>query len=85
MGLDRKTVRKALTSCRWPENRPGQRTVRPSKLDSFKESIEARLMLTPSLSAVRIYDEVAKQGYEGRCPSSRSLYTGSKRRSGFGR
>jgi len=66
MGLDRKTVRKALVADCWPDDAAKPRVVRPSKLDPFRDYIRARLEGTPSLSAVRIYEEIAGQGYSGR-------------------
>ena len=66
MGLDRKTVRKALVADCWPDDAAKPRVVRPSKLDPFRDYIRARLEGTPSLSAVRIYEEIAGQGYSRR-------------------
>jgi transposase len=65
MGLDRKTVRKALRSEGWPDDDARVRVARPSKLDAFKPFIEARLEKS-ALSAVRLFEEIRAQGYCGR-------------------
>jgi transposase len=65
MGLDRKTVRKALRSESWPDDDARVRVARPSKLDAYKPYIQARLEGAP-LSAVRLYEEIRAQGYCGR-------------------
>ena len=43
----------------------GPRRPRPSKLDPYKEIIEARLAEYPELSAVRLFEEVRAAGYAG--------------------
>jgi transposase len=65
MGLDRKTVRKALRSESWPDDDSRARVARPSKLDPYKPFIEVRLE-SASLSAVRLFEEIRGQGYNGR-------------------
>lgn len=65
MGLDRKTVSKALRSESWPDDDARARVTRSSKLDPFKPYIEVRLAKAP-LSAVRLYEEIQPQGYDGK-------------------
>ena len=65
MGLDRKTVRKALRCESWPDDDARVRVRRASKLDAFKGYIRARLEKSP-LSAVRIFEEIVRQGYSGK-------------------
>ena len=65
MGLDRKTVRKALRHESWPDDDARVRVARPSKLDVSKPYIQARLEKSP-LSAVRLLEEIRAQGYDGR-------------------
>ncbi len=45
--------------------RYGPRRPRPSRLDPYKEIIETRLEAYPDLSAVRLFEEIRKAGYEG--------------------
>ena len=45
--------------------RYGPRRRRPSKLDPYKEIIDARLAEYPELSAVRLFEEVQAAGYPG--------------------
>ena len=78
MGLDRKTVRKALGTDCWPDDTQRPRVVRPSKLDPFRDYIRARLDGTPSLSAVRIYEEIKGQGYSGRISILKEFVHGIK-------
>ncbi len=76
LGVDRKTVRKALSKDSWPDDhRP--RVLRPSKLDAFKPYIDARLEQA-ALSAVRIYEEILPQGYDGRLSILRDYVRGVK-------
>jgi transposase len=65
MGVDRKTVRKALHCQSWPEDDARVRVGRSSKLDPYKPYIRARLEGVP-LSAVRLLEEIRAQGYGGR-------------------
>jgi len=65
MGLDRKTVRNALRCESWPDDDARVRVTRSSKLDAYKPYIEARLEKAP-LSAVRLFEEIRAQGYDGR-------------------
>ncbi len=60
--LDIKTVRGALKRDTFSY---GHQKSRSSKLDGFKDKIEALLKSYPSLSAVRIDEEIQKMGYEG--------------------
>lgn len=60
--LDIKTVRRALQKNSFSY---GRQKPRGSKLNQFKDKIEALLKTYPSLSAVRIYEEIQKMGYEG--------------------
>jgi len=66
LGCCHKTVSKALAM----EQPPGQ-TVRPartSKLDRYKSQIDKLIAQYPRLSAVRVWEEIAKgdHGYRGR-------------------
>jgi transposase len=61
--LDRKTVRKALRETQ-PPTRPTPRT-RQGLLEPFHEYLRGRLQQYPELSAIRLLDEVRKDGYEG--------------------
>jgi transposase len=60
-GLSRNTIRRVL---REKVPRPFQTPERGSKLDPFKDYIAARL-LASGLSAVRLFEEVKAQGYNG--------------------
>ena len=60
--LDIKTLRRALKRDTFSYDR---QKPRGSKLDGFKEKIEELLNSYPSLSAVRIHEEIQKMGYEG--------------------
>jgi transposase len=64
VGLDRKTVRRVLAAESWPEDDARRRVKRPSKLDPFKGYIRGRLEKAP-LSAVRLCEEIRRQGYTG--------------------
>ena len=63
-GFDRKTVRHYLSQDIPPK------TVRtrnkPSKLDPYKPHIKERLEKYPRLSRVRFFEEIQKQGYDGK-------------------
>jgi transposase len=62
LNLDPKTVRLALSK----ETFPGiPRKERPSKLDDFGERIDLLLSSYPGISAVRILEEIRKDGYAG--------------------
>ena len=60
--LDIKTVRRAIKRDTFSY---GRQKPRGSKLNGFKDKIEALLKSYPSLSAVRIHEEIQKMGYEG--------------------
>jgi len=60
--LDIKTVRGALKRETFSY---GRQKTRSSKLNGFKEKIDTLLKSYPSLSAVRIHEEIQKMGYEG--------------------
>jgi transposase len=62
LNLDIKTVRRAIKRESFCYGRQGPRS---SKLNGFKDKIEALLKSYPSLSAVRIHEEIQKMGYEG--------------------
>ena len=62
-GLHRDTIRRALTSDEPPSYGPRPR--RPSMLDAFVPTIEELLADEPTLSAVRIREELDKEGYAG--------------------
>jgi len=62
-GLHRDTIRRAL-ACSEPP-RYGPRPRRPSKLDPYLQVIEELLADEPTLSAVRIGEEIDALGYEG--------------------
>lgn len=62
LSLSVKTVRRALKQ----EHPPGPLVRnRPSQIDPFKEKIGLLLKEYPTLSAVRIQEEIAKEGYQG--------------------
>ena len=62
-GIHRDTIRRALGAPKPPSY--GPRPKRASKLDPFLESIEELLADEPTLSGVRIREELEEQGYEG--------------------
>jgi transposase len=62
-GVHRDTIRKALASPTPPSY--GPRSKRPSKLDPFLATIEELLADEPTLSGVRIREELERLGYEG--------------------
>ena len=62
-GVHRDTIRRALDSSQPPSYGPRPR--RPSKLDSFRSEIERLLDHEPTLSGVRIREEIEKLGYDG--------------------
>ena len=62
LGIDRETVATALRREGPPTYR---RPPRGSKVDPFKDKIAAVLAAYPELSAVRVYDKVAAEGYAG--------------------
>jgi transposase len=63
VGVDRKTVKKYANLDTYD---PFFKRIKPAgKLDAFKEYIKTRLDKYP-LSAVRIFDEITPQGYQGR-------------------
>jgi transposase len=62
-GVHRDTIRKALASPAPPSY--GPRSKRPSKLDQFRATIEELLADEPTLSGVRIREELEKLGYVG--------------------
>ena len=63
LGVDRKTVKKYAHLEAHPASMVGLKTP-PSKLEPYKEYIKVRLEKYP-LSAVRILEEIQKQGYRG--------------------
>jgi transposase len=62
LNLDIKTVRRAIKRETFSYSRQKPRS---SKLNGFKEEIETLLRAYPSLSAVRIHEEIQKMGYQG--------------------
>jgi transposase len=62
-GIHRDTIRRALGAPKPPSY--GPRPKRASKLDPFLQSIEELLADEPTLSGVRIREELEEQGYEG--------------------
>ena len=62
-GLHRKTIRRALASPEPPSYSP--RSKRPSKLDPHRTRIEELLADEPTLSGVRILEEIQLDGYSG--------------------
>jgi hypothetical protein len=62
-GVRRDTIRKALASPEPPSY--GPRSKRPSKLDSFVGTVEELLADEPTLSGVRIREELERLGYAG--------------------
>ncbi len=63
VGVDPKTVRKALRAERFSERRKPAR--RSCKLDPFKDNVRALLDRYPDLSAVRVLQELRPMGYTG--------------------
>jgi len=64
LGIDRKTVRIALSCASFPERAPC--TGKPSKLDAYKPYIHDRLKEYPHLTATRIFEEITPMGYQGK-------------------
>jgi transposase len=62
LGLDPKTVRRALKKETFSTASSKHRT---SKLDPFKDKIQALLETHSGLSGVRIYEEIKAMGYSG--------------------
>ena len=62
-GLHRKTIRRALASPEPPTYR--SRAKRPSKLDPHRAEIERLLDDEPTLSGVRVLEEIQLDGYTG--------------------
>jgi transposase len=62
-GIHRDTIRRALESSGPPSY--GPRPPRPSKLDAYRSEIERLLDDEPTLSGVRIREEIEKLGYAG--------------------
>jgi transposase len=62
-GVHRDTIRRALASCEPPVY--GPRAPRPLKLDRFVVVIEELLREEPTLSGVRVREELEKLGYDG--------------------
>jgi transposase len=62
-GVHRDTIRKALASATPPGY--GPRAARPSKLRPFLATIEELLAEEPTLSGVRVREELARLGYDG--------------------
>jgi transposase len=63
-GFDRKTVRHYLSQDLPPET--SRTRNKPSKLDPYKPHIKERLEKYPRLSRVRFFEEIQKQGYDGK-------------------
>jgi transposase len=61
-GVHRDTIRRALASPEPPSY--GPRPPRPSKLDPFVAVVEELLAEEPSLSGVRIHEELERLGYD---------------------
>ena len=62
LNLDIKTVRRAIKRQSFSYGRQGPKG---SKLDGFKDKIQALLDSYPCLNAVRIHEEIRKVGYKG--------------------
>ena len=62
-GIHRDTIRRALAQPKPPSY--GPRPKRPSKLDQFLPTIEELLADAPTLSGVRIREEIEEDGYDG--------------------
>jgi len=62
--VDRKTVRRALTSEQTPPSR-APAAPRASKLDAFKSYLQNRLKEYPELNGVKLLIEIKKIGYQG--------------------
>ena len=71
LGVSRRTVHRWIAAGELDRElddeavRYGPRRRRSSKLDPYKEIIDARLAEYPELSAVRLFDEVRAAGYSG--------------------
>ena len=71
LGINRRTVHRWIAAGQLDRElddeavRYGPRRRRSSKLDPYKEIIDARLAEYPELSAVRLFDEVRAAGYPG--------------------
>ncbi len=62
-GVNRRTVKRALDSTRPPNYNP--RGGRPSKLDPHRAEVERLLGESPTLSGVRVLEEIRASGYQG--------------------
>ncbi len=62
-GVNRRTVKRALDSTRPPNYNP--RRGRPSKLDPHRAEVERLLGESPTLSGVRVLEEIRASGYQG--------------------
>ena len=71
LGINRRTVHHWIAAGQLDRElddeavRYGPRRRQSSKLDPYKEIIDARLAEYPELSAVRLFDEVRAAGYPG--------------------
>ena len=63
--MDKKTVRRALNMNEYTPKRVSCKR-RPSKLDSYKKDIAELVEKYPSISGMRLYEEIRKRGYTGK-------------------
>jgi transposase len=78
--VDRKTVNAALAMERYEHKRTAPS--RGSKLDQYKDRIAALLQEHPELSAVRIFEEIKREGYDGRLTVVRDFLRSVRPKSG---
>ncbi len=70
LGVDRRTIHRWIEGGKLGQGLEakaeyGPRQPKAHKLDAYKGIIEARLAEYPKLSAMRLYDEIRKAGYQG--------------------
>ncbi len=70
LSIDERTIRRWIKAGELDRDlddppRYAARPQRPSKLDGFKVYIRARLSVYPELTAVRLFEEIRANGYEG--------------------
>jgi transposase len=76
-GKDRKTVRKYLTETGFLEFKRG--SSQTSLLESYKPYIHSRLEKYPTLSAIRLLDEIKERGFTGKYTIVKDYVRGIKR------
>src|SRR5437867_2452734 len=78
--VDRKTVNAALAMERYEHKRKAPQ--RLSKLDQHKDRVGALLKEHPELSAVRIFEEIKRGGYDGQVTVVRDFVRSVRPKSG---